>query len=61
MDDPTSEYDVLDKVDLLGCVNWEPEDQQRVRKNLREYADVFAKDNLNLKITLKEGAKPIKE
>ena len=46
-----------------------PKDQQEARKNLSKYADVLAKDNLNLgwisiikhKITLKEGVKPIKE
>ena len=47
----------------------DPKDQQEVRENLSEYADVFAKDNLDLgqtsaikhKITLKEGTKLIKE
>ena len=43
--DPTSECDVLNQVDLLGCMKWDPEDQQEVRKIPREYADVFAKDN----------------
>ena len=60
---------MLDKVDLVGCAEQDPKDQQEVRKILSQYADVFAKDNLNLghtsvikhKITLKEGAKPIKE
>ena len=42
---PALEHDVLDKVDLLGCTKWYPEDKQEVRKILREYADVFAKDN----------------
>ena len=36
--DPTLEYDVLDKVDLLGCTKSDPEDQLKVRKILREYA-----------------------
>ena len=52
---------MLNKVDLLGCIE--------VRKIFRECADVFAKDDLNLGqtsvvkhgITLKKGAKPIKE
>ena len=48
LDVPTSEHDVLEKVDLLGCAKWDPEDQQEVRKILREYADIFAKDDLNL-------------
>ena len=69
LDDPTSECDMLDKVDLSGCTKWDPKDQQETRNNLREYADVFAKDNLNLgqisivkhKITLEEGVKLIKE
>ena len=46
-----------------------PKDQHEVKKILREYADVFPKDDLDLgqtlvtkhKITLKEGAKLIKE
>ena len=33
---------------LMGCTEWDPQDQQEVRKILREYADVFAKDDLNL-------------
>ena len=32
---PVSECDVLNKVDHLGCTEWEPEDQQEVRKNLK--------------------------
>ena len=60
---------MLNKVDLSGCTKWNPEDQQEARKILREYADVFAKDNIDLgrtsvvkhKITLTEGAKPINE
>ena len=67
--DSTLEHDILEKVDLSGCAEWDPMDQQEVRKILREYANVFAKDDLNLgqtsvikhKITLKEGAKLIKE
>ena len=67
--DPTSEYDVLNKLNLLGCATRDPKDQQEVRMILREYADVLAKDDLNLnqtsvikhKITLKEEAKQIKE
>ena len=58
-----------DKVHLSRCTEWNPVDQQEVRKILTEYADIFAKDNLNLgqtsvvrhKITLEEGAKLIKE
>ena len=69
LDDPTLEHDVLDKVDLFRCANQDPKDKQEVRKILSDYVDVFAKDNINLgqtslikhKITLKEGAKPIKE
>ena len=65
----TPGHDVLKKVDLLGCTKWDPADQQKVWKISVEYADVFAKDDLDLgqtllvkhKITLKEGAKPIKE
>ena len=66
---PTLEHDVLDKVHVSGCARWNPKEQQEVRNVLREYADVFAKDDLDLgwtlvvkhEITLKEGAKPIKE
>ena len=65
--DPSS-CDVLNKVDLSGCSKWDPKDNQEVRIILREYADVFAKDNLYMgqtsivkhKITLKEGTKLIK-
>ena len=39
---------MLDKVDLLGCAKWDPEDQQEVKNILREYADVFAKDHPDL-------------
>ena len=39
--DPTLEYDVLDKVDLLGCTKGDLKDWQEVRKVLREYANVF--------------------
>ena len=46
--DPTLEHDVLGKVDLLGYTEWDPEDQQEARKILREYADVFAKDDIDL-------------
>ena len=66
---PTLGHDVLNKVNLSGCTEWDPVDQQEVRKILAEYVDVFAKDNLDLgqtsvikhKMTLKEGAKLIKE
>ena len=69
LDVPTPEQDVLKKVDLFGCAELDPMDQQEARKILREYADVFAKNNLNLgqtsvvkhKIALKEGAEPINE
>ena len=40
--DPALEHAVLDKVDLLGCANWDPKDQQEVIKLLNEYVDVFA-------------------
>ena len=43
----TSEHNMLDKVDLLGCTEWVPEDQQKARKILREYMDVFPKDDLD--------------
>ena len=36
----TSEHDVLEKVDPSVCTKWDPEDQQEVRKILRECADV---------------------
>ena len=56
-------------MDLSGCAKWDPEDQLEGRKILREYADVSAKDDVNLgwtsvikhKITLKVGANLIKE
>ena len=39
---PTLKHDVLEKVDLTGCaIEWDPKDQQEVRKILREYTDVF--------------------
>ena len=63
------EHNVLNKVNLLGCIEWNPEDQQEVKKILRLFADIFAKDNLDLgqtsvgkhKFTLKARATPIKE
>ena len=66
---PTLEPDILEKVDLFGCAAWEPEDQWEAQSILREYADVFTKDDLDLgwtsivrhKITLEDGARPIKE
>ena len=66
---PILEHDVLEKVDILGCTEWNPKDQWEARSSLREHADVFAMDDLYLewtsivkhKIALKEGAKPIKE
>ena len=33
--DPTLEHDVLDKVDLSGCTDWDPKDQQQARQILR--------------------------
>ena len=65
----TQGHDVLKQVNILGCTERDPVDQQEVRKILAEYADVFVKGDLDLgqtfivkhKITLKEGAKPIKE
>ena len=44
----TSEHDVLEKVYLLGCTGWDPEDQWEAQSILREYADIFAKDNPDL-------------
>ena len=66
---PTPEHAVLEKVNLFGCTKWDPTNQQEASKLLEEYADVFNKDDLDLgqtsvvkhKITLTEGAKPIKE
>ena len=46
--DTTLEHDVLDKVDLLGCATLDPKDQQDVRKVLKEYADVLAREDLDL-------------
>ena len=54
---------------ISGGAQWDPTDQQEARKIFAEYVDVFANDNLDLgwtsivkhNITLKEGAKPIKE
>ena len=40
-DVPTSEHDVLDKVDLLEYTKWDPEDQQEARNILVEYADIL--------------------
>ena len=65
----TLEHAILKKVDLSVCTKWDPADQQDTRKLLEEYTDVSAKDDLNLgqtsvvrhKITLKKGAKLIKE
>ena len=36
------------KVDLLGCVKWDPKEKQEVRKISEEYVDVFARDDLYL-------------
>ena len=33
---------------ILGCTERDPADQQEAREILREYADVFAKDDLDL-------------
>ena len=53
----------------MGCAEWDPENQQGAQSILREYVDVFTKDNLDLgqtplmkhKNTLMEGARPIRE
>ena len=45
---PTPGHDILEKVNLLQCTEWEPVDEQEVRKILAEYMDVFPKDNLHL-------------
>ena len=66
---PTLEPNVLGKVNLLGYGEWDPEDQLEAQSILREYANIFAKDDLDLgwtsimkhKITLEEEAKPVKE
>ena len=66
---PTLEHTVLENVDLSGCAEWDPKDEQEAWSILRENADIFAKDNLDLgwtsimkhKITLEEGARPLKE
>ena len=63
------EPDVLGKADLSGYAELDLKDQQEAWSILREYVDVFTKDNLNLgwtsfvkhKITLEEGAGPVKE
>ena len=63
------EPDILEKVDLLGCTDWDPKDQWEAQSILKEYADVFAMVDLDLgqtsimkhKITLEEWARPIKE
>ena len=48
---PTLEHDVLGKVYMLGCTEWDLKDQQEAQSVLREYADVFAKDDLDLRWT----------
>ena len=48
LDFPTLEHDVLKKVNISGCAEWDSTDQQEAREILREYADVFAKNNLDL-------------
>ena len=66
---PAPENDVLEKVYLFGCAEWDPQNQWEMQSILREYADVFAKDNLYLRqtsivkheITLETGARAIKE
>ena len=45
---PTLEPDVLGKVNLLGYTEWDPKDQWEAQSILREYADIFAKDDLDL-------------
>ena len=60
---PTLEPDVLEKVDLFGYAEWDPKDHWEAQSILREYVDVFTKDDLDLgqtsimkhKITLDEG------
>ena len=39
---------VLSQMDLSGCNEWDPEDQATTKQILREFADVFAKDDLDL-------------
>ena len=41
LDVPTFKHDVLDKVDLLQCTEWDPKDQQEARNILREYTHIF--------------------
>ena len=45
---PTLEPDVLRKVDLLGCAEWDSVEHWEAQSILREYVDVFAKDVLDL-------------
>ena len=47
---PTPGHDILKKVDLLGCAEWDPMDQE-ARNIVREYLDVFARDDLDLRQT----------
>ena len=46
--DTTLEHNVLDKVDLSGCTKWDSKNQQEVTRILSEYAEDFAKDDLDL-------------
>ena len=48
----TVEHDVLEKVNLLGCTEWDPKDQWEAWSILKECTDVFAKSDLGLGMNL---------
>ena len=60
---------MLERVDISGCKTWKLKGQEGAMALLRNFIDLFAKDDLNLgktmiikqKIKLKEGAKPFKD
>ena len=64
-----NQTNILDRVDLSRFQEWDPDDQAAAKKALIEFADVFAKNNLDLgctsivkyQIKLKEGGQPFKE
>ena len=45
---PEKEVLLFEKIDLMGISQWEPAEQEEVRKLFREYSKLFALDDLNL-------------
>ena len=49
---PEKEKLLFEKVDLLGVKEWSSEDQEKVKELFREYEQLFALDDLDLRHTL---------